>query len=107
MLKYSLVAVGGALRAVLRYAALGLVQTTGNAIFPWGILVLITMLLSPCRDDTIVFVNGDRLVGRVKEVANGRMSFSPSSTTAVRSGGTERGGVIAGTTSLRPVSRST
>ncbi len=39
MLKYSLVAVGGAIGAVLRYAVLGLVQT-GNTVFPWGTLAV-------------------------------------------------------------------
>jgi len=39
MLKYSLVAIGGAIGAVLRYAVLGLVQT-GNTVFPWGTLVV-------------------------------------------------------------------
>jgi len=37
MLKYFLLAAGGALGAILRYIALGLVQP-GSATFPWGTL---------------------------------------------------------------------
>jgi putative salt-induced outer membrane protein YdiY len=39
-------------------------------------VVVALLLLSPVFGDTIVFVNGDSLVGRVKEVANGKLSFS-------------------------------
>ncbi len=42
MLKYSLVAIGGAIGAVLRYAVLGLAQA-GNTVFPWGTFTVNTI----------------------------------------------------------------